>query len=123
MKFNISIEKLKGIIQSVINNELQSIKDSASRGEYPDDLATETVDEIHIVNKIEIVNLEVKSFKLTNEKIYDCELFVEYDTAGAFYGQNSIIYDLQYRVRNILGIMVSLRVVDVTNKYLDYGQI
>lgn len=122
MKFNISREKLKTIIQTLIDREIKVLKTSQELGEEPDDVSSSTIDDIHTIESIKITDIDSLPDILTNEQIYFCEVFVTYDSAARS-ALDVIVYDIQERIQKMIGVKVKLTITDIYNKYLDYGQI
>lgn len=122
MKFNISREKLKTIIQTLIDREIKVLKTSQELGEEPDDVSSSTIDDIHTIESIKITDIDSLPDILTNEQIYFCEVFVTYDSVART-ALDVIVYDIQERIQKMIGVKVKLTITDIYNKYLDYGQI
>lgn len=121
MNFNISSQKFKNVIQNLIDSEIKSLKQSQEEGIVPDDVSSNTIDDINSVESIKITEMESMTDMITKQEVYFFELFITYDSVTGI-ALDDIVYDIQERIKKILGIKIRFDNFDVHNKYKDYGQ-
>ena len=121
MLFEVSREKLKLVIQSAINRELNNLKKSAEEDEVPDDISPSTIEDIHTIESIKVTDIDSLTDKISNQEVYFCNLFVTYDSVSGV-ALDDILYDIRERVKKMLGIKLSFDNFDTHNRYNDYGQ-
>jgi hypothetical protein len=123
MKFLIKENKLIGIIQKVINlelNRLQNLKESG--GEIPDDISIGAWDDIQTITKLTVSDIVETKFKITPETYYKVTIDVVYDSVTGV-DVDDIVFDLQHEVRTTLGLSsISFNIGEVRNLYKEYGQ-
>lgn len=121
MLFKVSREKLKSVIQSAVNRELNILKKSAEEDEIPDDISPSTIEDIHTIESIKVTDIDSLTDKISNQEVYFCNLFVTYDSVSGV-ALDDILYDIRERVKKMLGIKLSFDNFDAHNRYNDYGQ-
>ena len=121
MLFEVSREKLKLVIQSAINRELNNLKKSAEEDEVPDDISPSTIEDIHTIESIKVTDIDSLTDKISNQEVYFCNLFVTYDSVSGV-ALDDILYDIRERVKKMLGIKLSFDNFDAHTRYNDYGQ-
>ena len=121
MKFQVSNEKLKKVIEKAINLQIESLKKSQELDEKPDDVSSNTIDDIHTIDSIKITEMESMTDFLSKDEVYFCELFITYDSASGI-ALDDIVYDIQERIKKMLGIKIRFDNFDTHNRYNDYGQ-
>lgn len=122
MLFEVSREKLKSVIQSAVNRELNNLKKSAEEDEIPDDISPSTIEDVHTIESIKVTDIDSLTDKISNQEVYFCNLFVTYDSVTGI-ALDDILYDIRERVKKMLGIKLSFDNFDTHNRYNDYGQI
>lgn len=123
MRIIIKENKLIGIIQKVINLELNRLQDlKESGGEIPDDISIGAWDDIQTIKKLTVSDIVETKFKITPEIYYKVTIDVVYDSVtGAEI--DDILFDLQHEVRQTLGLSsMAFRLGEVRNLYDEYGQ-
>ena len=121
MLFEVSREKLKSVIQSAVNRELNNLKKSAEEDEIPDDISPSTIEDVHTIESIKVTDIDSLTDKISNQEVYFCNLFVTYDSVSGV-ALDDILYDIRERVKKMLGIKLSFDNFDAHNRYNDYGQ-
>jgi hypothetical protein len=123
MKFLIKENKLIGIIQKVINLELNSLQNlKESGGEIPDDISIGAWDDIQTITKLTVSDIVETKFKITPETYYKVTIDVVYDSVTGV-DVDDIVFDLQHEVRTTLGLSsISFNIGEVRNLYKEYGQ-
>ena len=123
MNFEITKNKFKVIIQSLIDKEIKNLKVSVEKGEIPEDVSSNTIDDINAIESIKIANIESMKDFISGQMVYFCELDVIYDSVSGI-ALDDIVYDIQERIKRWTGIRVRFdNLGDVHNRYNDYGQI
>ena len=123
MRIIIKENKLIGIIQKVLNLELNRLQDlKESGGEIPEHISFGTWDDIQTIKKLTVSDIVETKFKITPEIYYKVTIDVVYDSVtGAEI--DDILFDLQHEVRQTLGLSsMVFRLGEVRNLYKEYGQ-
>lgn len=123
MRIIIKENKLIGIIQKVLNLELNRLQDlKESGGEIPEYISFGTWDDIQTIKKLTVSDIVETKFKITTEIYYKVTIDVVYDSVtGAEI--DDILFDLQREVRQTLGLSsMVFRLGEVRNLYKEYGQ-
>lgn len=122
MNFEITKNKFKVIIQSLIDKEIKNLKVSTEKGEIPEDVSSNTIDDINTIESIKIANIESMKDFISGQMVYFCELDVIYDSVSGI-ALDDIVYDIQERIKRWTGIRVRFdNFGNVHNRYKDYGQ-
>jgi hypothetical protein len=123
VKFLIKENKLIGVIQKVINSELNRLKNLEESGiEIPDDISDGTWEDIQTVTKITVSDIIESKFKITPEIYYTVIVDITYDSVSGI-AIDDIIYDLQNHVKKTLGIpYIMFKIGEERNLYKEYGQ-
>jgi len=121
LELNITKDKLASVFQKMIDMELSFMKNLDYENAY-EDFSDGTLEDIHTVESIKIVSIDVSDFTTTNVQYYKCTVDVVYDAVGGI-SLDSILLDLSYHIKKYTGLVVILNDGYVHNKYLDYGQI
>lgn len=123
MKFLIKENKLIGVIQKVINSELNRLKNLEESGiEIPDDISDGTWEDIQTVTKITVSDIIESKFKITPEIYYTVIVDITYGSVSGI-AIDDIIYDLQNHVKKTLGIpYIMFKIGEERNLYKEYGQ-
>lgn len=123
MKFIIKENKLVGIIQKVINSEINILQDLKESGvEIPDDISISTWDNIETIRKLTVSDITETKFKITPEIYYNVIIDVVYDSVTGV-DIVDILWDLQHEVSKTLGLSgVSFKLGEERNLYKEYGQ-
>jgi len=123
VKFLIKENKLIGVIQKVINSELNRLKNLEESGiEILDDISDGTWEDIQTVTKITVSDIIESKFKITPEIYYTVIVDITYDSVSGI-AIDDIIYDLQNHVKKTLGIpYIMFKIGEERNLYKEYGQ-
>jgi|688.fasta_scaffold53385_3 hypothetical protein len=118
MKFVITENKMSQIIQKVINSVINTLKDLKEEDwrNIPEDISSDTWDDIEQVLHMRISNIEKKDSK------YDVTIDINFDSVSGIH-LDDIMWDVQQRVRDITGLNVRFNEGKIRNIYLDYGQL
>lgn len=121
MNFEITKNKFKHLIQLAIDKELNYLKKLSEEGKIPDDISPSTIEDVHTIESIKVVDVDSLTDKISNREVYFCNLFVTYDSVTGI-ALDDILYDIRESVKKMLGIRLSFDNFDTHNKYHDYGQ-
>jgi hypothetical protein len=123
MRVIINENKLVGIIQKVINSEINILQDLKESGvEIPDDISISTWDNIETIRKLTVSDITETKFKITPVIYYNVIIDVVYDSVTGV-DIVDILWDLQHEVMKTLGLSgVSFKLGEERNLYKEYGQ-
>lgn len=119
MNFNINENKLISVFQKMIDIELSALKslDSDDVGNLSDG----TLEDVHTIESIKIVSLDIGKFQITDVQYYKLTVDVIYDSVGSI-ALDSILNDIEDHLKRYTGLIIGISEGEVHNKYLDYGQ-
>jgi hypothetical protein len=124
MRVIINENKLVGIIQKVINSEINILQDLKESGvEIPDDISISTWDNIETIRKLTVSDITETKFKITPVIYYNVIIDVVYDSVTGV-DIVDILWDLQHEVMKTLGLsgVISFKLGEERNLYKEYGQ-